>query len=234
MPMKLLSFTERKDSQQKEQTIKILRTQEVNDLAKTANANLARAEADFNATLAKNRAKWAIEENDHADRIKSMTGEIEALERRKEQALIPISLYKKEADALMGEAQEIVKKAQTKEDQVDFILEKLETELTAVADREQAVTEKENKLESAMKGVEAQQEITKKGAEALYEQTVLFQQKQEKEEASLLERKKEVSLAEITFQAKVDKYKRDMEALRVWDLQLKDERETLKRAMERL
>jgi len=45
--MKLMPLADRKDAQQKEQTLKILRTQETEELAKKANQNLAKANADF-------------------------------------------------------------------------------------------------------------------------------------------------------------------------------------------
>jgi formate hydrogenlyase subunit 6/NADH:ubiquinone oxidoreductase subunit I len=45
--------------------------------------------------------------------------------------------------------------------------------------------------------------------------------------------KEDVFIAETNFQAKTEKFKRDMEALRVWEIQLKDERDTLERERNR-
>lgn len=229
MPMKLLSRISTKDAQQKEQTLKVLRAQEVEELAKTVNAKLARAEADFNETLARNRSKWAEEELEHQERIKGMTSEVEALERRKEQALIPISMYKKEADKVMEEAQEFLVKAKAVEEHNNYLQDRLEEKLTDVADRENMVLKEEERQKIALLGIEAQQEATKKGVEELSKQMIMFHEKQQADESSILERKKEVSLAEISFSAKTDKLKRDIEAMRIRERELADERATLDR-----
>jgi hypothetical protein len=234
MPMKLLSFSERKDTQQKEQTLKILRTQEVEELASKANAKLARAEADFNATLATNRAKWAVEEQEHADRILSMSKEIEALESRKQQALIPISMYKKEADKIMDEAKEIANKIKEKEEYIDILTEKLEDKLTEVGDREKAVIEQESRITVALAGVKLQQEQVITSIQNLSDDRNAFEAYKQIETDKLAKIKEEIFLAETNFQAKTEKYKRDMEALRVWDIQLKDERNTLERERNRV
>lgn len=234
MSMKLLTFQKTKDALQNEQALKVIRSQEVEELAKKTNAKLARAEADFNTTLATNRSKWAVEEQEHQERIVSMSQEIEALEIRKGQALIPISMYKKEADKLMEDAKEILEKAKLKEEQADFILEKLENNLTEVADREQLVIVEEQKQKIAREGIQLQQLQIKDSISSFNEEKIKFYTAQKVQEDSLLERKKEVSLAEISFQAKVDKYRRDMDAMKAWETQLKDERGTLDRAFKRL
>jgi hypothetical protein len=233
MPMKLLSFVQTKDSQQKEQALKVMRAQEIEELASKANAKLARAEADFQSTLAKNRAKWALEEEEHAERLKAMEDELKPLEERKRQALIPLQLYKERADEMLQEAKDILVKAQEKEAQADFLQEKLEDKLTSVADREQTVTKEEQRLIIAKEGIQIQQEQIKANAEKLTQEIEAFHEKQRLEETSLLERKKEVSMAEISFQAKVDKYKRDIEALRVAQIQVEDQRQTLERTLKR-
>ncbi len=232
--MKLLSPFATKEKQQEEITRKILRTQEVNELAQKANARLARAESDFNNVLALNKTKWAFEEEQHENRVKEMTREVEALENRKREALIPISLYKQEADKLLAEAQDIIKQANQKEQQVDYLIEKLENKLTEVADREFTLSNNEKLLEVSKQGIQNQQEATKLGVEALSKEMLLFHEKQQQEEASLLKRKEEVSMAEISFNAKLDKYVRDIEALKVWEAKLADERDTLKRAFDRI
>lgn len=233
MGMRLLSPFAQKDKQQEEITRKILRTQEVNEMASIADVNLARTQQEFNSALALNRSKWVLEEEEHANRIKDMSKEIEALEERKKQALIPINVYKKEIDILIKEAQEIVKQAKEKEEQADYLLEKLETKLTDVSDRETIVSDEEKRLTIARQGIEIQQETTKQGVEQLSKEMILFHEKQRQEEENLLKRKKEVALAEISFNSKTKKYARDIEALKIWEIQLKDERETLDREYKR-
>lgn len=227
--MKLLSPFAQKDKQQEELTRKLLRIQEITELEIKTNANLARAQADFNDTLARNRDKWSIEESEHSDRIKDMTQEVESLENRKKEALIPVQMYKDEVDKMYIEAQELVKNAKEKEEQADYLAEKLEEKLTEVGDREKQAEKEEQKLEIAKQGIEAQKEQIKEGIKKLSEEMIMFHEKQQYEETSLNKRKSEVALAEINFNAKLEKYERDIEAMKIWDKQLKDERGVLDR-----
>lgn len=227
--MKLLSPVARKDKEQEEITRKILRIQEVEELTKKVNAQLSRAQADFSDVLARNKEKWAIEEEEHFNRIKDMTKEVEALENRKKDALIPIEMYKKEVDKVMGEAQEIIKKAKEKEENADFLTEKLEEKLTELGDREQNIIKEEQRIEIAREGIKTQQESTREGIKRLSEEMVKFHEKQQFDEENIADRKKELALAEISINAKLNKYTRDIEALKVWDKQLHDERQTLDR-----
>lgn len=229
MTMRLLTTFVQKEKQQEELTRKILRIQETEELETKTNFKLARAQIEFNESMARNQAKWALEEQEHTERIKDMTKEIEALESRKQQALIPLELYKKEADKLLLEAQEIIQKSKEKEEQADYLQEKLENKLSEVSDRENVVLDTEKLLEVAKRGVENQQEFIKKSSEELSKQMIVFHEKQKLEEASLLKRKEEVAMAEISLNAKLEKYARDLEALKIWDIQLKDEWETLER-----
>lgn len=227
--MKLLSPTANKDKQQEEISRKLLRIQEVEEMASIANAKLARAEADFAEALAKSKEKWSLWVEEQQKETKALESEVLALEERKKQALIPISMYKEEVDKTMLEAREILEKAKEKEEQADFLTEKLENKLTEVADRENLVLEAEKRIEVAKQGLQSQQEQTKIGVQRLSEEIVAFHMKQEQEEESLERRKKEVSLAEINLNAKIDKYKRDLEALKTWEKQLRDERGILDR-----
>ena len=232
--MKLLTPLANKEVRQNEDLKKIIRAKELDDVINKKNIELARSEADFNATLARNRAKWALEEEEHAKRLKDMEAELKPLEQRKQQALIPIEVYKQQADVKMLEAEKYLQTLLTREAEIDDLKELLDEKLTEVSDRENQVAMEEKRQKNALLGIETQQEETKKGVQRLSEDMIMFHEKQEREEASLLQRKKEVTLAEISFKAKTDKLKRDIEALNIRELQVKDERETLQREFDRL
>lgn len=232
--MKLFTASTLKDRQQEELSLKVIRIQEINELEKKANARLTRAEADFAEAVAKSKETWALHIEEQQKINNQLEEEVRALERRKEQALIPVSMYKLQVDKLMSEAQGIVKRAKEKEEQADYLTEKLENKLTDVADREYALAEGEKRLQVAKQGLQSQIESTQKGAQLLSEEILKFHIKQEQDEKSIGERKTEVALAEINFNAKLEKYTRDLEALKIWNLQLKDKEETLLRTSQRL
>ena len=179
--------------------------------------------------MASSKEKWALWVEEQKQETKALESEVQALEERKKQALIPISMYKEEVDKTILEAQSIVKRAQEKEEQADYLQEKLENKLTEVEDRENILSDGEKRLEVAKQGLQSQVEATQEGVKRLSQAMVDFHVKQQQEEESLALRKKEVALAEISFNAKVEKYQRDIEALKIWEIQLKDERGTLDR-----
>jgi len=232
--MKLLSTFANKDKQQEEITRKLLRSQEIEELASKANAKLARAEADFADALARSKEIWSI----HIEKQQKINSELEketiALENRKKQALIPIQMYREEVDKVMLEAQEIVQRAKEKKENADYLTEILEEKLTEVADRESILLSEEQRIEIAKNGIEIQKEQTKEGIVQLSKKMILFHENQQEYEANINERKKELALAEISLNAKLGKYQRDLEALKIWDIQLKDERGTLDREFNRL
>lgn len=82
--MKLLSPKEVRDANQGELTKQILRAKETQEIVDETNLKLAKAEADFNAMLAKNRVIWAKEEEEHSLRLQEMKKELKSLEEQEE------------------------------------------------------------------------------------------------------------------------------------------------------
>ena len=82
--MQLLKPQENKDLKSAQDLRNIIRTQEILKAEQDARLKLANAEADFNNTLAKNRDKWAKEEETHSTRVREMNTEIENLELQKQ------------------------------------------------------------------------------------------------------------------------------------------------------
>ena len=232
--MSLLKPSVVKDLRQEEITRQLLRAKETDEIVKKNNQRLAQSEADFQSMLARNRLIWADEEKEHSERFEEMKKEIEVLEERKKQALIPIEMYKAQADTIFSEATNVLKRAMEREDNASHTQELLEEKLTDVSEREQDVKKEEARLKRVKEGVNMQAENIKQLATRLSSDIANYKVTREKEETSLLERKKEVALAEINFKAKTDKYARDIEALRVFELQLKDKQATLERSFARL
>ena len=114
--MKLLSLKQVNDTRATEVARDILRTQEIQEVADKTRKSLANAQADFSNTLASHKERWAKEEEKYKERKVKMEREIDILEKRKTQALIPISMYQKEADEKMKEAHNFLLEAKKKEE----------------------------------------------------------------------------------------------------------------------
>ena len=135
--MKLRSPSQLGDLKEQARVRELLRIQETNKAAMEANKALAKAEADFNATLAKNREIWALEEAEHTKRVKEQQSELERLQRQ------------------IGHLNEI-----------DDLREKLEDKLDAAGKKEQDLTAWELELHIKAEGIRLQQ-IAKDNPEAL-------------------------------------------------------------------
>lgn len=229
--MRLLTPVAQRDAKQAENVRQILRAQETQEIVKSINKTRVKAEVDFNDTLAKHRHIWATEEAEHDKRKKEMEAELVPLEERKREALVPIAIYKKQADDKVAEAEGILTLAKEKESKADDLLETLEEKLTAVSDREHAVKTEEDKQVIAREGISIQQEQTRAGVQKLSEQMADFDTYKAKEEESLYNRKKEVTLAEININAKIEKVKRNVKAIQEREIQIEDQRRTLERAL---
>lgn len=231
--MKLLpSFAER-DKQQEETARKLMRAQEVEKLLESVNKQLASAQANFSEALARQQRVWAQEEEAHAVAMKEREAEVSVLEERKRQALVPIEIYKAQADEKMREADERMADAMERELNVGDLQERLEEKLTEVSDREQQLSSREKAFEVAKSGLDLQRSQLESSIQDFQNKLNKFQQNKALEEASLEQRKREVALAEISLNAKIEKYRESLEALRVWEIQLMDERATLDREYER-
>lgn len=231
--MKLLTQTQVKDLKSAELTRDILRVKETDEQVRRVNARLASAEADFATVLARHRREWADEELSHDERLREMDAEIRVLEDRKKQALIPLEVYKVQADTLLKEAKYVLDSAKEREEEAQRTLFILENRLDDVSEREIDVGDAEASLEKRKKGIEAQEEQTKMMAAQLSHDMQVFYEKRDSEEMRMVERRKEIQMAEITVDSKIEKVKRDIEANRLYEIRLKDERATLDRIIKR-
>lgn len=222
------------DEKAQEQARDILRTKELNHASDKARKRLANAEADFKATLARQRLQWAQGEEEHAKRTKEMDAEVTALEKRKEQALIPIAMYSKQADEKMSEALECLNNAKVREAEVQEFSDRLEDRLDAVGEREQEVSKKEKQLLVRTQNIEHQELVIQGNAKGIDKKWIELIESQKKSDQEIFTKNEEFLLKERTLLAKEESLKRTEQTLSDLDKKLKDERGTLERAFARL
>lgn len=232
--MRLLSPNQTKDLEGEEVTRQILRAKESQEMATKWHKRLADAEADFAHSTARQQKEWAEMEKEHEVRLKEMAVEIESLESRKTQALIPIEIYKKQAQDLMDSAQAREEAAKKQEDDAERTKDILEDKLDDVSDREIAAEEKERKLLTREQGIAQQSEEVRQGSARLSEAMENFKAYCAVEESKLRQKRKENGLKEANLEAREDKITRETDALKIFATRLTDERETLGRAWKEL
>lgn len=232
--MKLLTPKEIKDRKAQETARDLIRVKETDEVVRKVNIRLANAEADFETALARHKRQWAEEEIQHSKRVEEMEKEVKELEDKKRQALIPIDLYKDQADALFKEATSALSVVKEKERIIEETQDRLEEKLDAVGEREQTLQKDEEKWLIKKQGIEQQAADVETGIEKLTAEMASFYEKKTKDEESLAIRKREAEIAEISVVTKLDKLRRENADLKEYERKLKDERGVLDRAWKEL
>lgn len=231
--MKLFSPQEVRDKKNLETARDILRTKEVEDVLKKTNQQLAQAEADFASALAKNKRIWANEEAEHAKRVSEMSEEIKELEQRKAQALIPIQMYKDQADTLLKEAQETIELAKIREYQARETQNTLEDKLDELGEREEILIEDERVIQRKKEGIKAQEKNIELQSAELTRKIEEFLKQKGLAEADLKKRDKELTMREMSIVSREKALERGISSLAEEKTKIADQRATLERALNR-
>jgi len=232
--LKLLNPTELAKKKGDETARNLMRIEELRALLVSKQQELSKLEADFEVTLANQQLRWAKVEEKKAKELVALDTEIQELEQRRKQLLIPIEIDRARADTLLNEAKLALSQVQEKEQHLEELTEQLEERLDEVSSREEDINQAE--LSFALKKktlLEADLELTER-SKALGEATTIFTQERTKAQAHLLELKKELELKSINLTATEERLNRKEKELKVATARLKDERETLARAWSEL
>ena len=231
--MKLLSPLQTQQNKEAERQRDILRAQDIEIALKKNREELAKSQADFFNTLAMNRKKWEEEEQEHRKVLKERENEIEILEKKKQQALIPVKIYEDQAKQMMKEVQWYLVEVSNKEKYNDELRENLEDKLDNVGQREVDVQEVEKRLNIRKEGIESQSLAVKTAQKELNGKMVAWINKYEIEAKELDRKRIELTLQERSLEANRESIKKTEDELRVWAKQLQDERGVLDREYQR-
>ena len=230
--MKLLTLNQIKEKKDEQIQRDILRTKELDKASEQARLNLAKAEADFNATLAKNRTLWANEEHEHSERIKEMSSEIQVLEKRKEIALEPVYLLQNKLEKRLNDIDVTSTQLKEKEAYNEDLRSKLEDKLDEVGEREQDVLRETQILEGKKESLEIQSEQTKQGIKRLNDTISTFLTTKEAEENRLDQIKIDLALQkQNTDNFKLSLERKELE-LTDWENKLRTREILVKNAMQ--
>lgn len=232
--LKLFSAKEAQERKQAQIQRDILRNQEVQKVTRESQSNLSKMEADFAESMAKLKEKRATEEEKHSIRKNAMEQEISMLEKRKEQALIPIELEKVKADTLLKNAEKMLSDAEKKDLEIEHLKGILMDRLEEVSDRESDILDQEIKLANDRESIKKEREVTAKNTKNLSESIEKFNQHVISEDIRLNAKETDLILRERSADAKEDLVKRMEAQVQADAVRVKDARETLERAFERI
>lgn len=231
--LRLLSPKQVGEAKSLELSRDVLRIKETKEATDKVNKALANAEVDFNNALARNRLQWGEEEQKHLEIIAKMSEEISLLKIEREKALIPIEVDRKKVEDRAKEVEESRLINLKKEEENEQIATLLEEKLSEVGEREVKVLEQEDSLAARKNGLFLQEEQTKIGAQRLSQEIADFNAGRLKEEEAQFNKRKEIEIMEINMNVREKQLEIDVEALKKFEIQLKDERATIDRIVAR-
>lgn len=232
--MRLLTPSENKTSKDEQTLRTIIRTQELQKVEQEYRQKLANAEADFNLTLARNRDLWASEEEEHLKRLQEMNQEINLLETKRLNFLIPFNILQDGTLDRMEDAESYLSQLREKEEYNEDLTEKLQDKLDQVNGKEQDLNRKELELNIRETGLENQSNSTVTATKLLNTQIQEFITSRNEVEKDLEERKNAISLLEQSLNERELELNQVQKLNNEQAIKLADERGVLKRAWDEL
>lgn len=172
--MKILTATEIKTASESEKTKDIVRLETTRKALSDAQKKLDEAEAKFDVALANQRIRWATEEEEAVKKLGLLLVEINALELRREQAIIPIDDEKKKAHDLFIQAETVLADARGTATEADKrqqhnqeLSDILQTRLDGLSEREVKLDYREKNLAIREESAIAEREQIKKLSQEL-------------------------------------------------------------------
>lgn len=229
--MKLLNIKQVIDNKENQISRSLSRISELDKLILSKQKEVNKLEEEFNITLNRQKESWLKEKNTYINKIKELIEEAGLLEKRKEQALLPITERDNNSKKILKLAVEKEKKLNDKEIELDEKLDLLEDKITSLSDRELKIKEKEQLQYIAQEGIELQKEQIKQDLDNLNK---LIIKKNEEFNSKFLELSKKIAEIELRENTIKDK---EMELIKIEnsfadrEKAIKDKYETLQRTI---
>lgn len=170
--MKLLKPTDLTKEKDKQLAINAKRSVELDSELMRKRHEIEKANLEFEVNLEKSRAEWEKEKEEYITSVNSLKREVELLEDRKKDALVPIDDRWKEveqADRIVkGKEAEVESKIEALNDSVEL----LQSKLTNVAERELKCQEREVKQINSQLGIDQQKEQVSNSSKLINEQII--------------------------------------------------------------
>jgi DNA uptake protein ComE-like DNA-binding protein len=195
---------------------------------------LANVEVSFNTSLAKQREVWAQEEKNHAERFFAMELEIKNLEKRKEEALIPIAEIEQKAHTIFNEAETRLSEVIQKEIEFEDVKEKLMKRLDDVSEKEQSLQSEQQTIIKTKESIKQEEEALSLNRNALSESIIAFNSYITEQNSFILKEKTALIMRERTIEARTELFNKREKKLENDIIRLNDGRKTLERALARI
>lgn len=232
--LKLFSPTEAKSRNDGQVQRDQARIRGIQDSLRAFQTKQADAESSFNSALARHREQWANEEKEYEIRKDQMDKEVKSLEKRKEEAVIPIKEREQKAYSMDTEADKRLSSVK----ELEIELEKMKTVLTQRLDdcseREQSIQDGYIELERHKTVNREEDTLLELNRSNLSKSIQEFNIHVSTESESIEKQKVDILLQERSYQARKDLLDTREQSLLNKEIQLKSERIALDEAWKEL
>lgn len=188
-------------------------------------------QTNFDARMKEQRALYTEEKSKLQHEIKEKQEIVDKLEKRREQALIPVKQLKQQEEAILKEIEALQKSLTEKELTVDEMRENLSDKMDELSEREIQIIENELKIESRLKGIEEETEMISKTHARLNTQVSEFRKEVEVKTKEISEREESLRIREVRNKEYIESRTKQLDEM---ERGLKDRREALDREFNRL
>lgn len=202
MGMLLLTPTEAQRRTRNDDALKAVRSRELADEVNKRRSELNQTESDFQKLLASQRARWALEEQDHMRHVMQNDADAKAIEKWKQETLVHIESLRKEAENELEDVRLREKKADEKEKYSDSLALTLETRLDEVSEMQHQSSELKKSLERREKGVKMQEKLTSQRASEQAVAARIFLEKSAEREQNALIKAQDLDIREINIDSR--------------------------------
>lgn len=215
-----------------EETGALLRIQEIRKLESDWRLKLGKAEKDFQDTLVKNIKEWEEGEKEHHIILKERKDEIDALEVKKLNMLVPFTFLKERTFSDMKDAQSFLESLRKREEYVEELTENLQDKLDGVGIKDSDLKRQETQILVKEKTLQDREARIISGEEALSRSIINFNEESQLKRLDREQLMEGVIMREQSIISREESVKRTEEAHKKEFIYLTDQREVLNKAFD--
>lgn len=231
--MKLFTPTEVVTNKERQATVDLKRIGVINSEIAKKRQELDAVTSEFEKTLERQRENWEKEQAEAITVMNILNSEVQVLEERKRQALMPLQEKEKELNAFQTSLEERDVELASNLSRVESHLERLEEKLSQVAEREVEVARIAKIQENRQKGIDMQSEQIKQQSKALTESIKTSFEVITERENELAKRELELTMRTNALISRENELNNIEQSFKDRERVLQDKYETLQRTIER-
>lgn len=232
--MKLFSPLEVNTSKEKQISTDIQRLASVSKELIRKRQELEKLNLEFEISGERQNLQWEKDKAENAKICNALIAEVQILEERKRQALLPLTEKWKEIEVIEKKLKEKEEELIIKEDNLDSKIELLEEKLTTIGEREIDADKLGKQQMIAQEGIDAQKEQIALQAKQMNESIIKASGEQKAREQAISRLESSIKLRELAVKSREAELSKIEAGFESREKAIKDKYDTLNRTINRI